>query len=127
MIVGPLTRLKTDHYTGALAASRNGSALQPVSAENPIPAGFSAITTGTRGMTMGKSWSRVMGFGLLALVAVAAAGCGQIGMLKAKMAFKDANQLYQNQDYRAAAAKYEEVLANDPNLTLSASGVVKSR
>jgi Tfp pilus assembly protein PilF len=68
-------------------------------------------------MTMGKSWSRVMGFGLLALVAVAASGCGQIGMLKAKMAFKDANQLYQNQDYRAAAAKYEEVLANDPNLT----------
>jgi tetratricopeptide (TPR) repeat protein len=68
-------------------------------------------------MTMGKSWSRVMGFGLLALVAVAASGCGQIGMLKAKMAFKDANQLYQNQDYRAAAAKYEEVLANDPSLT----------
>jgi tetratricopeptide (TPR) repeat protein len=58
-----------------------------------------------------------MGFGLLALVAVAASGCGQIGMLKAKMAFKDANQLYQNQDYRAAAAKYEEVLANDPSLT----------
>jgi tetratricopeptide (TPR) repeat protein len=68
-------------------------------------------------MTMGKSWSRVVGFGLLALVAVAAAGCGQIGMLKAKMAFKDANLLYQNQDYRAAAEKYEEVLANDPNLT----------
>jgi tetratricopeptide (TPR) repeat protein len=58
-----------------------------------------------------------MGFGLLALVAVAASGCGYIGMLKAKMAFKDANQLYTNQDYRAAAAKYEEVLANDPNLT----------
>ena len=117
MIAAPLTRSKTDHYTGALAASRNESALQPVSAESPIRAGFSAITTRTRGMTMGKSWFRVMGFGLLALVAVAAAGCGQIGMLKAKMAFKDANQLYQNQDYRAAAAKYEEVLANDPNLT----------
>jgi tetratricopeptide (TPR) repeat protein len=68
-------------------------------------------------MTMGKSWSRVMGFGLLAVMAVAASGCGQIGMLKAKMAFKDANLLYQNQDYRAAAEKYEEVLANDPSLT----------
>ena len=33
------------------------------------------------------------------------------------MAFKDANALYQGQDYRAAAAKYEEVLENDPNLT----------
>ena len=66
---------------------------------------------------MGKSWSRSLGFGLLAVVAVAAAGCGQIGMLKAKMAFKDANALYQGQDYRAAAAKYEEVLQNDPNLT----------
>ena len=59
---------------------------------------------------MGKSWSRALGFGLLSVVAVAAAGCGQIGMLKAKMAFKDANALYQGQDYRAAAAKYEEVL-----------------
>ena len=66
---------------------------------------------------MGKSWSRALGFGLLAVVAVAAAGCGQIGMLKAKMAFKDANALYQGQDYRAAAAKYEEVLENDPSLT----------
>ena len=66
---------------------------------------------------MGKSWSRALGFGLLSVVAVTAAGCGQIGMLKAKMAFKDANALYQGQDYRAAAAKYEEVLENDPNLT----------
>jgi len=66
---------------------------------------------------MGKSWSRAVGFGFLAIVAVAAAGCGQIGMLKAKMAFKDANALYQGQDYRAAAQKYEEVLANDPSLT----------
>jgi len=36
MIAAPLTRSKTDHYTGALAASRNGSAQQPVSAERPI-------------------------------------------------------------------------------------------
>jgi len=35
MIAGPLTRSKTDHYTGALAASRDESALQPVSAEKP--------------------------------------------------------------------------------------------
>ena len=66
---------------------------------------------------MGKSWSRALGFGLLAVVAVAAAGCGQIGMLKAKMAFKDANALYQGQDYRAAAAKCDEEVECDPSLT----------
>ena len=27
------------------------------------------------------------------------------------MAFQDANKLYQGQDYRAAAAKYEETIA----------------
>lgn len=45
------------------------------------------------------------------------AGCSQVNMLKAKMAFKDANALYQGQDYRGAAAKYEEALALDPNLS----------
>jgi len=30
MIAGPLTRSKTDHYTGALAASRDESVLQLV-------------------------------------------------------------------------------------------------
>jgi tetratricopeptide (TPR) repeat protein len=48
---------------------------------------------------------------------LAVAGCTQIGALKAKMAFKDANQLYQQQDYRAAAGKYEEAIAADPSLT----------
>src|SRR5262245_11688660 len=69
------------------------------------------------GIAMGKSWSRVVAVGLLAAAAMAVTGCGQIGMLKAKMAFKDANALYQGQDYRAAAKKYEEVLSNDPDLT----------
>ncbi len=41
---------------------------------------------------------------------VALVGCGQVGRLKGKMAFKDANTLYQGQDYRQAAAKYEETL-----------------
>ena len=39
------------------------------------------------------------------------AGCGQVGQLKGRMAFKDANTLYQQQDYRKAATKYEEALA----------------
>jgi len=73
---------------------------------------------------MGKFRSRT----LVALCAlgVAAGGCSQIGLLKGKRAFQDANKLYQGQDYRAAAAKYEETLAecrgsnpdcSDPRLT----------
>jgi tetratricopeptide (TPR) repeat protein len=54
---------------------------------------------------------------LVALLAVAVSGCSQIGMLKGQMAFKDANQLYQRQDYRNAAAKYEEAVAANPDLT----------
>ena len=45
------------------------------------------------------------------------AGCGQIGTLQGRMAFKDANALYGGQDYRNAAVKYEEAIAADPNLT----------
>ncbi|HLG57710.1 MAG TPA: tetratricopeptide repeat protein [Vicinamibacterales bacterium] len=56
---------------------------------------------------------------LVAALGLAMAGCSQIGALKAKMAFKDANQLYQQQDYRAAAAKYEEAIAQNPDLTYS--------
>lgn len=54
---------------------------------------------------------------LIAGLSLVVTGCGQVGMLKAKMAFKDANTLYGGQDYRAAAAKYEEAIAADPNLT----------
>ena len=57
-----------------------------------------------------------MAIAMVAGLAVAA-GCSQVGGLKAKMAFKDANQLYQAQDYRKAAEKYEEALQADPNLT----------
>ena len=42
-----------------------------------------------------------------------AAGCGQIDMLSSKMAFKDANGLYQAQDYRGAMDKYKEALELD--------------
>jgi tetratricopeptide (TPR) repeat protein len=43
--------------------------------------------------------------------------CRQIAGLKAKMAFKDANAAYQTNDYRKAAAKYEEAISRDPNFT----------
>jgi tetratricopeptide (TPR) repeat protein len=45
------------------------------------------------------------------------AGCGQLAGLKGKMAFKDANAAYQGGDYRKAAAKYEEAIAQAPELT----------
>ena len=57
---------------------------------------------------------RKMSMAAVALViglGVALAGCGQIGMLKAKMAIKSAHALYQQQDYRKAAEKYEEALS----------------
>lgn len=51
--------------------------------------------------------------GVLAVViaAGAATGCGQIGALKGKIAFKDANTLYAAQNYPAAAKRYEEALS----------------
>jgi tetratricopeptide (TPR) repeat protein len=63
---------------------------------------------------------------MCATLGVVASGCSQIGMLKGKMAFQDANKFYQGQDYRAAAAKYEETIndcrgsepdCTDPRLT----------
>jgi tetratricopeptide (TPR) repeat protein len=53
---------------------------------------------------------------VVAALGIALVGCGQVAGLKAKMAFKDANQLYQQQDYRKAAEKYEEAIQADPNI-----------
>jgi tetratricopeptide (TPR) repeat protein len=44
------------------------------------------------------------------------AGCAKVGEIKAKKAFKAANQAYQAQDYKKAAESYEEAVAADPNL-----------
>ena len=54
---------------------------------------------------------------MLALGSVATtAGCAKVGQLTAMKAFKAANQQYQGQDYKKAAAMYEEAVAADPNL-----------
>ena len=58
--------------------------------------------------------------GRVALVvglAVALVSCGWYGSLQARKAFKEANVLYQQQDYKRAAEHYENVLKADPNLT----------
>jgi tetratricopeptide (TPR) repeat protein len=65
---------------------------------------------------MGKVSSRAALVGAVVVVGLMASGCGQVGMLKGKMAFRDANTLYKGQDYRAAAAKYEEAIGQDPDL-----------
>jgi hypothetical protein len=49
----------------------------------------------------------------VAALAVAAAGCSQYNGLKAKRTFRDANGLYQSNDYKVAATKYEQVTALD--------------
>ncbi len=49
-------------------------------------------------------------------LAVAALGCGQYGMLKAKKHFKDANLLYQAQEYARAAVEYEETVRDEAAL-----------
>ena len=62
-------------------------------------------------------------FKAAALIVVLAAfsstlvGCSQIGVLKARKAFKEANTLYGQQEYKKAADRYEIVVANDPNLS----------
>ncbi len=61
----------------------------------------------------------------LALVAgmgVAVAGCGQIGQIRAMKAFKDGNKLYASNDFRGAAAKYQEAVEADPNGELNSCG-----
>jgi tetratricopeptide (TPR) repeat protein len=49
------------------------------------------------------------------IAAVALSACGQYGNLQARKAFKDANTLYQAQNYREAATKYEEAIAASPD------------
>ena len=52
---------------------------------------------------------------LAASVAISVVACGQVGNLQGKRAFKEANTLYQQQKYEAAAAKYEEVIKAAPD------------
>jgi tetratricopeptide (TPR) repeat protein len=59
---------------------------------------------------------------LIAGMGVAAAGCAQIGQIKAMKAYKDGNKLYASNDFRGAVAKYEEAVAADPAGELNSCG-----
>lgn len=56
-----------------------------------------------------------LGSGMLVLGAVLVTGCGKIGELQAMKAFKAANQAYTQQDYKKAAALYEEAIQSAPD------------
>ena len=49
------------------------------------------------------------------VLAIASGGCSKVGNLAARKAFKEANGMYKAQNYKDAVAKYQEVLAADPN------------
>jgi tetratricopeptide (TPR) repeat protein len=51
---------------------------------------------------------------MLTLGSVVAAGCAQVGELKARKSFKAANAAYQAQDYRKAAQLYDETIQAAP-------------
>lgn len=59
---------------------------------------------------MRKFWSQAAVVALVAVVGLGTAGCGQFRELRGKMAFRDANTLYQGQRYAEAVEKYEETI-----------------
>ncbi|HOG29583.1 MAG TPA: hypothetical protein PLN93_12600 [Vicinamibacterales bacterium] len=62
---------------------------------------------------------RVAPLAAVLALAVLATGCGQYAKLQARQAFKEANLLYSQQDYKRAAAKYEEVIQKDPSMSVA--------
>jgi tetratricopeptide (TPR) repeat protein len=79
-------------------------------------AGFSPKS---RGFELKGDLMRVRSKAILAstaiIVAVASSACSQLGNLQARKSFKDANTLYQSQNYREATTKYEEAIAAAPD------------
>lgn len=54
---------------------------------------------------------------IVAGLSVAVVGCAQYGRVRAQMHFKDGTAAYMKQDYRKAAAEYEEAVLANPELT----------
>jgi tetratricopeptide (TPR) repeat protein len=66
-----------------------------------------------------RGLGRIASLALVVALAAGMVGCSQYGKLQAKRAFKDANVLYQQQEFKKAAALYEEAIANDPTLSVA--------
>ncbi|MEW5984001.1 MAG: tetratricopeptide repeat protein [Acidobacteriota bacterium] len=52
-------------------------------------------------------------------LALSVIACSQVGKLQGKKAFREANTLYTQQEYKRAAEKYEEAVAADPELSVA--------
>ena len=123
MITWSLTRPKSDHYTARLQMWQDPACL-------PRPRGDvfnngnraagappGALPQVLRGIRMGKFSSEAVVVALVTGLGLTSAGCGQVRMLQARMALKDAHTAYQQQDYRGAIAAYERTIAADPTQT----------
>jgi tetratricopeptide (TPR) repeat protein len=77
-------------------------------------------TSGNKGGAMRTRLGHVA-TGLMAGAAIlglaSTLACSKIGNIRAMATFKQANQAYQGQDYKKAAALYEETVTNDPTLS----------
>jgi tetratricopeptide (TPR) repeat protein len=62
---------------------------------------------------------RVASLAIVLALAMSLVGCSQYAKLQAKSAFKDANVLYAQQEYKKAAALYEQVVAKDPSMSVA--------
>ena len=56
--------------------------------------------------------------GIVIVLAATLSACGKVGELRARQLLKDANSLYQAANYKEAAVKYEQVITNDPSVTI---------
>ena len=77
--------------------------------------------TSIKGALMRTRLSRAVMAAAVGLAVTPLAGCRQFSGLKAKMALKDANVAYGDQDYRKAMPKYEEAISLDPNFSTPTS------
>jgi tetratricopeptide (TPR) repeat protein len=66
-----------------------------------------------------RGLGRIASLAIVLAFAAGLVGCSQYGKLKAKQAFKDANVVYAQQDYKKAAALYEEAIVQDPELSIA--------
>jgi tetratricopeptide (TPR) repeat protein len=62
---------------------------------------------------------RVASLAILLALTTSLVGCSQYGKLRAKKAFKEANTQYSQQEYKRAAALYEQVIAADPEMSVA--------
>jgi tetratricopeptide (TPR) repeat protein len=62
---------------------------------------------------------RVAALAILVALTTSLVACSQYGKLQAKMAFKEANTQYAQQEYKRAAALYEKVIAADPGMSVA--------